>query len=132
MKRVLLAWDNSCDRCKLAVTVTTPRLPAPGTDTRAQRTHTHPLAPKGEGTNPLLFLGISSSSAGDKERPGERAGVAERALLSQGMASAWVAFLTALPSRGGAAGDALLLQPPPMGWWGSTPLPGEPWPGPQL
>lgn len=128
---MVLAWDNSCDRCKLAVRVTAPRVPTLGTHRRASA-HTRPLAPKGEGADPLLFLGISSSSAGDKERPGERAGAAERALLSQAMVSARVASVRVLPSRGGAAGDAVLLQPAPTGRCCSTPLPGGAGPGPQL
>lgn len=60
MERVVLAWDNSCDRCSLAVMVTAPRLPALGT-----RAHVHSVHPLG--TDPLLFLGISSASAGDTE-----------------------------------------------------------------
>lgn len=109
MKRVLLALDNTCDRRRLAATVTALRLPALGTHTCAHCTHTHsPWHPRER--DPLLFLGISSSSARDKEPPGERAGASECALLSQAMALAWVASVVVLPSRGGATQDALLLQ----------------------
>lgn len=88
MKRVLLAWDNSCDRCKRAVTVTTLRLPALGTHIHTCTVHTQPLAATGEGTDLLLLRGTCLSSAGVKEQPGERAGGAERARLTWGMAAA--------------------------------------------
>lgn len=122
MKRLVLAWDNSCDRCKLAVTVTAQTVPALGTHARAQCAHP-PWHPREKDL--LLLLGISSSSPGDMERPGEQAGVSEGALLSQGMASARVASVRALPGRGEAVGCALLLpQPAPAVRCCSTPLLG--------
>lgn len=123
MKRVLLAWDNSCDRCKRAVTVTTLRLPALGTHIHTCTVHTQPLAATGEGTDPLLLRGTCLSSAGVKEQPGERAGGAERARLTWGMAAAGGASLTAVP-RTGDAGNVLLPQPTLTGWSCSAQLLG--------
>lgn len=95
MKRVLLAWDNSCDRCRWAVMVTTLRLPALGTHTRTGHTgHTHAaLGGKGEGMDLL-------GTCWGQGQPGGRAGGAERARLTRGMAQAGVASLVALPRTG--------------------------------
>lgn len=51
--------------------------------------HTHtPRGTQGRRHQPAPVLGISSSSARDKEQPSERAAVAERVPLSEGMAGA--------------------------------------------
>lgn len=85
------------------------------THTHTHSAHTQPLAATGEGTDPLLLRGTCLSSAGVKEQPGERAGGAERARLTWGMAAAGGASLTALP-RTGDAGNVLLPQPTLTGW----------------
>lgn len=116
MKGVLLAWDNSCDRCKRAVMVTTVTFPALGTHTHrhAQCTHTalgsqgrrhRSAAPPG---HPLISCWGQGAAWGAGRRGRVRP-------LTWGMARAGVASLVALPGIG-ATGNVLLPQPTLTRW----------------